>query len=214
MRWPQTCATGDRPTLIGLDYDLGIPGRMRVYSHWATGVAASVTLRSPAAAPAMASLPAAGGCATLVFDTAPANGLGLDVDGAAIPLPDPRPGERYLPFADGLTLTGARLERRAGGAIATLDWLAGSAVTTDYKISARVSGGGAFGQHDGTPALGAIPTLKWIAGSRVVDTHVLGAIPAATMLSGDVKVYDNFSQLSLPLLDPRYERDGAPLFRE
>ena len=31
---------------------------------------------------------------------------------------------------------------------------------------------------------------------------------------GDVKVYDNFTQLPLPLLDPRYEREGAPLFRE
>ena len=106
------------------------------------------------------------------------------------------------------------LGRRAGDVVATLDWLAGRAVTTDYKVSVRASGGGAFRQHDGTPALGAIPTLKWIAGVRVADTHVLGPITGASMLSGDVKIYDNFSQLLLPMLDPRYERDGAPLFRE
>ena len=211
MRWPQSCAASDRPTLIGLDYDLGIPGKMRVYTHWTTGVAASVTLRSPVAAPAMLALPATAGCATLIFDTAPANGLALDVDGIALALPDPRPGERYLPFADGVTLTGARI--RDDDAAVTLDWLSGRALTTDYKISARI-GSGPDGRHDGTPALGAIPTLKWIAGSRIEDVHILGAMTGAATLSGDVKVYDNFSQLPLPLLDPRYERDGAPLFRK
>ena len=211
MRWPQSCAASDRPTLIGLDYDLGIPGKMRVYTHWTTGVAASVTLRSPVAAPAMLALPATAGCATLIFDTAPANGLALDVDGIALALPDPRPGERYLPFADGVTLTGARI--RDDDAAVTLDWLSGRALTTDYKISARI-GSRPDGRHDGTPALGAIPTLKWIAGSRIEDVHILGAMTGAATLSGDVKVYDNFSQLPLPLLDPRYERDGAPLFRK
>ncbi len=211
MRWPQSCAASDRPTLIGLDYDLGIPGKMRVYTHWTTRVAASVTLRSHVAAPAMLALPATAGCATLIFDTAPANGLALDVDGIALALPDPRPGERYLPFADGVTLTGARI--RDDDAAVTLDWLSGRALTTDYKISARI-GSGPDGRHDGTPALGAIPTLKWIAGSRIEDVHILGAMTGAATLSGDVKVYDNFSQLPLPLLDPRYERDGAPLFRK
>lgn len=212
MRWPQSCASGDRPALIGLDYDLGIPGKMRVYTHWATGVAASITLRSQVAAPATASLPAATGCTTLIFDTVPANGLGLDIDGIALPLPDPRPGERYLPFADGVTLTGARVEDDY--ASVSLYWLSGRALTTDYKVSARVEGGWS-GQHDGTPALGAIPTLKWIAGTRVTDFHPMRLPPEERfMATGDVKVYDNFTQLPLPLLDPRYEREGAPLFRE
>lgn len=214
MRWPQTCATGERPALMGLDYDLGIPGKMRVYTHWATGVAASVTLRSPVTAPAAASLPGAGGCATLIFDTAPANGLILEVDGVALPLPDPRPGERYLPFADGVTLTGARV--RGFDESVTFDWISSHPLTTDYKISARVDDGGLDkGQHDGTPALGAIPTLKWIAGTRVSDFHPMRRLSEERYLvEGDIKIYDNFSQLPLPLLDPRYERDGAPLFRE
>ena len=110
-----------------------------------------------------------------------------------------------------MTLTGARI--RDDDAAVTLDWLSGRALTTDYKISARI-GSGPDGRHDGTPALGAIPTLKWIAGSRIEDVHILGAMTGAATLSGDVKVYDNFSQLPLPLLDPRYERDGTPLFRE
>jgi hypothetical protein len=213
MRWPQSCAAGDRPTLIGLDYDLGLPGKMRVYTHWATDVAASVTLRSPVSVPATASLPDAGGCATLIFDTAPANGLALDVDGLALPLPDPRPGERYLPFADGVTLTGARI--RDEDAAVTLDWLSARALTTDYKISARISIEGPRAQHDGTPGLGAIPTLKWIAGTRVSDFHPMPLLSEERYKGvGDVKIYDNFSQLPLPLLDPRYDRDGAPLFRE
>ncbi len=212
MRWPQSCVAGDQPTLIGLDYDLGLPGKMRVYTHWAAGSSASVTLRSPVAPPAQATLPAATGCTTLVFDTAPANGLILEVDGVARPLPDPRPGERYLPFADGVTLTGARVEDDY--ASVSLYWLSGRALTTDYKVSARVEGGWS-GQHDGTPALGAIPTLKWIAGTRVTDFHPMRLPPEERyIVTGDVKIYDNFSQLPLPLLDPRYERDGAPLFRE
>jgi hypothetical protein len=212
MRWPATCASADRPTLIGLDYDLGIPDRMRVYTHWATSVAASVTLRSPAAAPATASLPAAGGCSTLIFDTNPANGLALELGGSVIALPDPRPGERYLPFADGITLTGARI--RDDDASVTLDWLSSRALTADYKISARVSSGPGA-RHDGTPALGAIPTLKWIAGTRVSDFHPMPLLSEERYKGvGDVKIYDNFSQLPLPLLDPRYDRDGAPLFRE
>lgn len=211
MRWPASCVGADRPTLIGVDYDLGIPDKMRVYTHWATGVVASITLRSPATAPAVLALPAASGCTTLIFDTAPANGLVLEVDGVALPLPDPRPGERYLPFADGVTLTGARI--RDDDAAVTLDWLSGRALTTDYKISARI-GSGPSGRHDGTPALGAIPTLKWIAGTRVSDVHPMPLRSEERFKGvGDVKVYDNFSQLPLPLLDPRYERDGAPLFR-
>jgi hypothetical protein len=209
MRWPQSCASGDRPALIGLDYDLGIPGKMRVYTHWTTGVVASVTLRSPVAAPATASPPAADGCATLIFDTNPANGLTLDFGGSVLALPDPRPGERYLPFADGVTLTGARI--RGDDASVTLDWLSGRALTADYKISARLSGG----RHDGTPALGAVPSLKWIAGTRVSDFHPMPLRSEERYrVEGDVKIYDNFSQLPLPVLDPRYERDGAPLFRE
>jgi len=214
MRWPQSCAAGDRPALIGLDYDLGLPGKMRIYTHWVTRSGASVTLRSPAAAPATIALPAANGCATLIFDTAPENGMILEVDGVVLQLPDPRPSERYVPFADGVTLTGAHLQRRGNEAAVGLDWLSGYPVTTDYKISVRVLGGGTFRQHDGVPGLGAIPTLKWIAGTRVADTHILGPIAGASTLLGDIKIYNNFSQLPLPLLDPRYERDGAPLFRE
>ncbi|MEO6064085.1 MAG: hypothetical protein ABIQ99_19320, partial [Thermoflexales bacterium] len=168
----------------------------------------------PAAPPVTATLPAAEGCATLIFDTAPANGLVLEVDGAVLPLPDPRPGERYLPFADGVTLTGAHLQRRDNAAVVSLDWLSGYPVTTDYKISVRLLGGGILRQHDGVPALGAIPSLKWIAGTRIADVHFLGPLAEAPAVSGDIKLYDNFSQLPLPLLDPRYDRDGAPLFRE
>ncbi len=213
-RWPQSCAPGRTPELIGVDYDLGLPGKMRLYTHWTTEVAATLTLRSPAAPPAQAVLPAAGGCATVIFDTNPAKGLALDVGGRTLALPDPRPGERYVPFADGITLMSAGIQRRGDDAVATFDWQASQPVASDIKVSARVFGEGAFRQHDGTPALGAIPTLKWIAGTRVADVHYLGPIGNQAALLGDVKLYDNFTQLPLPALDPRYERDGVPFFRE
>lgn len=213
LRWPPDCRIASRAELISVDYDLGVPNRMRVYLGWSSPATATVTLRSPVAAPAGQTL-AAGGCAILIFDTAPANGLAVDVDGRTLALPDPRPGERFVPYAGGIALTGARIARRGSETAVTVDWLAGHPPGSDVKVSARLRGERAFGQHDGTPGLGALPTLKWMAGSRIADTHLIPLDGSASALSGDVLLYDNFTQLPLPALDLRYDQAGLPLIRE
>ncbi|MFZ1793095.1 MAG: DUF2723 domain-containing protein [Anaerolineae bacterium] len=200
--------------LVGVDYDLGIPGQMRLYTQWRLDGAAHQVVLQDAAGNGLASrtLPPGDGYLALVFDAPPQRGLRVKVDSSApFALPDVAEGERYVPFGDQMALVGAATSRAGGTLKVDVRWLAGQAITTDYKVSVRVEGNGFYAQHDGTPALGAIPTLKWIRGTMVMDRHPVEVGAYAGLLRADVRVYDNFTQLPLPMLDERYEREGRPV---
>jgi hypothetical protein len=208
-----------------VDYDTGIPGQLRLLTHWRLSAsAATLAVESaegqslaPAQALPQASQTAAAEYATAIFDVPPWLRLqlvvALDGQGAArISLPDFVAGERYVAFADQMVLTGASAWRDGGRLVVDLAWLSARAITTDYVMSARVSGPGYFAVHDGVPALGAIPTLKWIRGSAVVDRHSLALPEQPGGLAATVLVYDAVTQQELPALDERHEQ-GITVWR-
>ena len=180
------------PMLLGVDYDLGAPNRVRLWTHWQldginNAKALTVTVVNAAGTPMATSrvLPPARGDAryfSLAFDIPPERGLGLVVANVTVSLPDYRDGERYVPFGDQMVLTAGRAP--AAGRI-ELSWLSARAIARDYIVSVRYTDAGA---HDGVPALGAIPTLKWMPGSRIVDAHPL---PPGENKTGSVVVYDS-----------------------
>lgn len=209
------------PVLLGVDYDTGIPDRMRVLSHWelgATSVRVQVVdgLGVPLAPSRnLSSSSADDRYFTLVQDIAPANGIRLVVDSQTdgtitatqtIELPDAHTGERYVPFADQMVLTGSSAQHHGADLSVTLHWLSARPIMSDYTVSVRITGEGIYRTHDGIPVSGTLPTLKWIRGSRVVDRHTLDLGAYAGIAAGTVVVYDAFTQLALPALDERYEQ--------
>lgn len=213
----------DQPQLLGVDYDTGIAGQLRVYTHWVLGAAAQdlSLLGQDGGELGRRSLPANPrfdearlAYFTAVFDAPAQRGLRVKFGSSLTsgPLPDPAEGERFVPYANRMVLTGIAA-RRAGAALnLDLEWLAARPLIDDLKVSARVEGGGLFAQHDGTPALGAVPTLKWIRASKVRDRHPLDIGANDGALRVDVRVYDNLTQLPLPMADERYEQRQTPLF--
>jgi hypothetical protein len=207
---PMNDAIANGARLIGLDYDSGMPGRLRAWTHWQLGAeAVEINLQDaggqPLAAPKQ--LPAATNTSqpqyfSLPFDVPPTRGLRLSTGQR---LPDFADGERYIPFANQMALTGSSAQRNGASLKIDLHWLATRPLMRDYIVSARVEGDGLYHTHDSVPALGAIPTLKWIRGSRVMDRHPFALGDYAGPMHGSVVVYDSASQLPLPPLDERYE---------
>lgn len=209
------------PVLLGVDYDTGIPDRMRVLSHWklaATSVMVQVVDEQGIPLAPSRNLPSSSAddrFFTLIHDIAPANGIRLVVDSQTdgtitatqtIELPDAHTGERYVPFADQMVLIGSPTQRHGAELLVTLHWLSARPIMSDYTVSVRIAGEGIYRTHDGIPASGALPTLKWIRGSRVTDRHTLDLGNYAGTTAGTVVVYDAFTQLPLPALDERYEQ--------
>jgi hypothetical protein len=218
------------PALIGVDYDAGVPGRVRAYLHWAgPGAGGEVRLLAKggdvAGAGSVSPLER-GQYSTLAFDlgVVPAEVTLLDGDrprgwnvvfGGGVPLPSPAAGERYVPFGDAMVLIG--VDGADGGlepgSDATLGLLFAGArpLERDYIVSASLVGlypDGTWAWRDGhdlVPALGAVPTLKWIRNSVVFDPHPLtipgDASPGAA--TAYLVVYDHFTQAPLPPLDER-----------
>jgi hypothetical protein len=206
------CAT---PQVIGVDYDLGVPGRVRLWTHWKLAAAAqplTVTALNAAGAPIAAprELPAARDAAryfSLPFDIPPERGLRLRVGAQVFPIPDYVDGERYVPFGDQMALVGVDFRRGVVDSHVDLTWLAAQPITRDWIVSARLSNANRLAvAHDGVPALGAVPTLKWIRGMRIVDRHPLRTDDATSPYTGAVLVYDSATRLPLQPLDERYER--------
>jgi hypothetical protein len=224
------------PTLIGVDYDSGVPGQVRAYVHWAgPGAEADVQLQDRAGAVlGQGHVPelARGQCATIALDlaAAPARVTLLDGDrprrwnllfGGAAPLPKPGSGERYVPFGDSLVLVGfdgPEDELDPGEQIAlNLRFLGGRPLERDYIVSTSLIGINpdatwAWREGDDTvPAMGAIPTLKWIHGSAVFDPHRLTIPDDAPSVPADGRlvVYDHFTQAPLPPLDERLQLGHA-----
>jgi len=204
--WAQTAT----PQLIGVDYDTGLPGQLRVWTHWRLGrETIQVALTDAEGKPLTAARPLPAGrdpqrpqYLSLIFDLPPRRDLWVAPVGQR--LPDHRDGQRYVPFADQMALIGARAERSDATLKLDVHWLAARPLTADYVVSVRVEGDGLYRTHDSVPALGAIPTLKWIRGSVVVDWHPFALGDYRGTLRGRVMVYDSVSQLTLPPLDERY----------
>lgn len=206
VTWP----AAEQPQLLGVDYDTGVAGQLRLWTHWQLGTKPQVitvtdALNMPLASPKL--LPArqagSGAFLSLAFDVPLGRALRLQPTGHD--LPSPRADERYLPLAGGLTLVGAKPVAWAGASWLTLHWLAARPLVDDYVVSARVLGENVYRAHDSVPALGAIPTLKWIRGSVVDDLHPFSADVSQQVSQGEVVVYDSVNRLALPLLDERYE---------
>jgi hypothetical protein len=218
------------PALIGVDYDTGVPGQVRVYLHWAgPGAEAALqllgqddSLLGQGHVPALGR----GEYSTVALDltAVPARIALLDGDqprrwnllfAGPAPLPSPASDERYVPFGDALVLVGfdgPADHLKPGADVApNLHFLSVRPLERDYIISTALTGLNpddtwAWRCSDDTvPALGAIPTLKWIRGSTVFDPHQL-TIPgdaAPVPATGSLVVYDHFTQAPLPPLDER-----------
>jgi hypothetical protein len=201
---PDLCAWRcDAPALIGVDYDLGLPGRVRLWTHWRAGasdVQVAILDSSGQAIAAPRTLAAARGYLSLAFDVPPARSLQVRFGERTMPLPDFRAGERYVPFGDRMALVGLSSHLRGAERLVDLDWLSARPIFDDFIVSVRIAGAA----HDGVPALGALPTLKWLRGSRVFDRHPLIAAVSASN-PGSVVVYDSLSREELPVLDERYQ---------
>jgi hypothetical protein len=206
-----SATNGDGPRLIGVDYDTGLPGRLRAWTHWRLGARPlAVTLIDSAGRPLapardvpQATAPDRTDFLSLPFDIPVTRDVRISPANTA--LPGYAEGERYVPFGNQMALVGADARRDGGSVKADLHWLAARPITDDYIVSVRLDGDGAFHAHDSVPALGAVPTLKWIAGSRVMDRHPFDLGDYRGPLLGSVVVYDSVSQSILPPLDERYE---------
>ncbi|MCS6848429.1 MAG: DUF2723 domain-containing protein [Anaerolineae bacterium] len=202
--------TAQDPQLIGVDYDAGLPGQLRVWTHWQLGRSAvEVTLvdadgrpLAPAQMLSAAAAPDRAQYLSLPFDIPPMRGIRIMPFDQR--LPDYREGQRYIPYANQMALVGASAH---GGAALKVDlhWLAARPPVNDYIVSVRVEGDGLYRTHDSVPALGAIPTLKWIRDSRVMDRHPFDLGSYRGPLRASVVVYDSVNRLPLPPLDERYE---------
>ena len=213
---------GNQSTLIGVSFDTGIPGRLRVLTNWQlSDISGTFSLQDAAGSEVAAPqrLPAAtsaGRYFTLIFDAPAIMGLRIvQTDPVvSVALPDFSAGERFIPFADQIALMGSSTSRVGDQLKVDLYWVANRPIMTDYVVSARVAGAGFQAAHDGVPALGALPTLKWIRGSQITDRHPIDLGNYRGPLAGTVLVYDSFTQQLLPALDERYEHgitfDVAP----
>jgi hypothetical protein len=229
---PRFARLSGGPTLIGVDYDIGVEGRVRVYLHWmGPGQPTYVhlmsdddTMLSRSHVPALKR----GQYATTAADhpgvptrlTAPGREGSRRWHlpfGEGLRLPSPRSGERYVPFGDAMVLAGfdgpsPALEEGTEVSL-YLRFYGQRPVERDYVISTSLTGLNPDGtwawreSHDTVPALGAIPTLKWIRASAVLDPHrmtIPDGAPAVPVV-GSLLVYDHFTQRSLPHLDERLE---------
>jgi hypothetical protein len=209
------------PTLIGADYDTGLPDQMRLYLHWAgPGAAAALQLLDESGTvlgQGHVPLLERDQYATVAFDlhAAPARVALLDGDrphrwnlllGGSVPLRSPASGERYVPLGDALVLVGfdgpsGELEPGTNVTLG-LHFLGARPLERDYIVSASLVG---LDADDKVPALGAIPTFKWIRSSAVFDPHRLtipdDAPPGPVI--GSLVVYDHFTQAPLLALDER-----------
>ncbi len=218
-------------TLIGVDYDVGPLGQVRIYLHWkGPGQLTHLHLMGDDDALLTRSrVPALerGQYATVAVDRPgiPSRLVARGDEGShrwnllfnrPIRLPPPNPGERYVPFGNVAILTHASgpdgdLEQGTETTL-SLRFRGQRPLARDYIISTSLTGLNSDGtwawraSHDTVPALGAIPTLKWIHGSLVLDPHRMEIPDDAQSVpaSGSLVIYDHFTQRSLPSLDERH----------
>ena len=199
-----------RNSLIGVDYDLGLPNQMRVWTHWQLGpLTQTVVLRNSSDATLTEGIiPAQSSHSpqyiSLAFDVPPQQGLHLEFAGESYDLPYVEEGSRYVPFADQLVLLGTASTRRASTLTVHLDWRAMQPISADYRISVRVYDDKTYLTHDGYPALGTIPTFKWIRNTEITDRHPFTLSSEGKDLKASVVVYNFTTRIDLIPLDERY----------
>jgi hypothetical protein len=136
---------------------------------------------------------------------------------AVPPLSVSAPPPPAVPFGDSIYFLNADLHPagpvRPGDTLTVdLHFLATRPMTVDDTVKVDLIGPDWSWrvQSDGTPVGGAIPTLKWIAGSRLRDRRTLtvpaNAAPGPAQLV--LALYDSFTQLSVPVLDPQLAAQG------
>ena len=204
--WPGVIANGG-PWLRGVDYDTRDDGAM-AYVHWCgpgqglivqagdsrtfvhpLGLGDCQTVRIPVPLDGRPQL------AFTRVDGSPARWLGLA-------LPEPAPGERYVPFGDEMVLTGSDAAQRGDTLVLDLRWRTARPIVNDYAVSVRVFGadGAWLGMHDIQPGLGALPTLKWLvrANRPLLDPHPYNVEERPASVT--VAVYERFRLT--PLVTP------------
>ncbi|NDJ51486.1 MAG: DUF2723 domain-containing protein [Chloroflexi bacterium] len=132
-------------------------------------------------------------------------------------IPGPDPGDRYVSLGQDMLLTAVTFEPTGPlqpGDNLTVDLTLRSTrpLLADRVIKVDLIGPGYAwrSQSDHIPATGAIPTLKWLSGTTVHDRHRL-SIPTDAPLDSvhlELLVYDHFTNLRLPLLDPELAAQG------
>ncbi|MCS6774719.1 MAG: DUF2723 domain-containing protein [Thermoflexales bacterium] len=203
-------AEPETPELVGVDYDTGRPGQVRLWTHWRLGRSARRVVPMDASGQPLAASrevptttqPGVAQYVALPFDIPPTRQVWLE----GRLLPAFAEGERYIPFANQMVLVGSGARRTSAALNVRLEWLSARVLTNDYIVSVRVAGEGLYRVHDGVPALGAIPTLKWIRYSRVTDIHPIDVGLHAGPFTCTVVVYDSTNRLTLPPLDERYDQ--------
>ncbi len=194
------------PFLKGVDYDVRSEMEALAYLHWcgpgralavqSEGVTAYVEGLLPGECRTV-QVPVAVGVSPRLILSRPE---GERVTLWAPPLPAPRLGEVYIPFADELLLVGAERAQRGEYELVELKWRALRPLVDDYAVSIRLMDGEGvlLGSHDMQPALGAIPTLKWVVrGAEVLDPHPF-AVPEPASAWAEIVVYERFRITPLP----------------
>ncbi|MEN8097644.1 MAG: hypothetical protein ABFQ89_01085, partial [Chloroflexota bacterium] len=203
-------------SLIGVDWDQSIPGRLRLYLHWFARKSSSslqFDIVSGNTVVASSQIPAleASAYQTTVHNIPPGQTKlrierGIDRP-TRVSIPDSHINERYVPFGDGIVFLGPASTSRYPNEI-VLEFAASHTVLRDYVTSAWLIDEDSqikLAQNDGIPALGSIPTLKWIAGSRVQDPKYFDfpLEQVSGKITGALVIYDAFTQETLPMLDER-----------
>ena len=207
LAWPSG------PYLRGIDYDVAGNDAVTAYLHWC-GPGQALVIQAGENRAQVDRLHL-GDCQTVRLPLSSAADLDLTLmreNGTAakllsLPLPEPRRGERYLPYGNELVLIDDQIATfhtgpASGTTVLTLRWLTSKPLQQDYAISTRFldTDGTWLGVHDMQPSLGAIPTLKWVARNQVVrDPHpvVSLAVPPSRYA---IVVYDRFRLTPLKTL--------------
>jgi hypothetical protein len=210
--WPGLVSPSG-PYLRGIDYDVAGDDAVTAYLHWCgPGRPLVVQVGESRAQVDRLQL---GDCQTVRLPLSSAANLNLTLmreDGTtakllSLPLPEPRRGERYLPYGNELVLIDDQITTydagpASGTTLLTLRWLTSKPLQQDYAISTRFLGtdGTWLGVHDMQPSLGAIPTLKWVVRNQVVhDPHPVVDLNVQPGLIAIV-VYDRFRLTPLKTL--------------
>ncbi len=197
------------PILTGADYDVR-GDTAALYLHWC-GPGDPLLVSTGAVTATVGALGAAR-CQTVRLPSSPEAPPHLTLrrlDGTptrllSLPLPAPRPDDRYLPYGDALVLTGLRLRTTADRLLVTLRWRATRPLADDYAISVRLlaADGHWLAVHDYQPALSTLPTLKWVRrGATIRDPHPFPGADPASIDRIAVAVYERFRLTPLPSLN-------------
>lgn len=189
--------------LIGYDWDHTLPGRSRLYLHWATGGTDYRTQVLDDDATVQPGLP-------------PYRGpWGVPVH--TWQFPRGAGGGNYIPLGQGIVWTGEVDDGLAllpdESVVLNQTFYSGQVINRDLIVSVRLIGLEPDGAHwdwwdlqDSVPAMGAIPTLKWVDGAFVRSPHRVTVAEVATSgqaLTGALTLYDAFTNRPLAILDER-----------